>query len=134
MKRVDRNGLASWVAEVSAKLRRNIYDNGDYLSVGWHSVRVRTFYSFKKCGKCCAFGHTTKECKNSQCCAKCSGEHHRKDCDRNDNDVLCINCVKYNRSCKDRQHHVNSHHPSWWFNCPCNIYQCDLSEAREEPW
>lgn len=133
MRRITKFNTVTWVVEVPPHIRRAIYDNGDQLCLGWFSAFVRTFYSFKRCGRCYTYGHSTKDCKDNKFCGRCSSEgHDHVNCESDD--YKCVNCVRYNLTCKDPKDHVSPFHPAWSTHCPCFDFQCSLSLSKEEPW
>lgn len=131
-KRADRN-LCSWVVEVDPRTRKAIAENGDFLSIGWSSHKVRDFYSFRRCYKCWAYGHLAKQCKAEVVCPNCAATgHDSSQCTVRREEFQCINCLKYNRGCHTQESRVDPYHGARDRHCPFFRYQCQLADAHTQ--
>ena len=69
--------------------------------IGYYRFRIEEWENrVIQCFKCQEFGHKSPDCKKTQKCAKCSGEHSAKNCL---NLKKCVNC--------------GDEHPSWSKKC-----------------
>ena len=72
-----------------------------------------------QCYKCQEFGHSATRCNNNQICAKCSGNHHTRDC--TSAILKCNNCVR--RGFTETNHKTKDVHN-------CMVYKEEISRAR----
>lgn len=76
-------------------------------------------YNISRCKKCCAFGHTIKNCLNNKAiCSYCAGNHDSEMCNTKGN-KKCINCCISNDAKKTR---YNIYHHAHDFSI-CDIYK-----------
>ncbi|XP_023212218.1 uncharacterized protein LOC111615074 [Centruroides sculpturatus] len=123
--------LCAWVMELMPSCRRKLKDNGDIISIGWNSSKIRDFYNFKRCNKCFHYGHLGKECNAGIHCPDCSkAGHNARECECELHELQCINCEKYNKSCRREQDKVNTNHRARNRKCPDFKYQCEVAKAR----
>ena len=61
------------------------------------TYKVFEDYSLSRCRKCCAYGHTIKNCLNKFKCTYCAKEHNSESCGKKDN-IKCINCSLTNNN------------------------------------
>ena len=97
-----------YIIKCTPEIRKATYDAGDYVYTGYGRCKIRDAYHVLQCYNCQGFGHSSKECKNTQKCVKCGEEHRLRDCESEIR--KCTNCTKENRM--DTDHWANS------FNCP----------------
>lgn len=65
--------------------------------------RIDDYMVAKRCFKCSIFNHTHKECKGTEACPLCTGNHKLKACTTPKTEHKCINCQTYNRHHAENQ-------------------------------
>lgn len=86
------------------------------IKVGYLKVKVAPFIpSPLRCFQCQKFGHSSRNCKSSAKCAKCSEEAHEGDCTK---PSKCINC--------------EGKHPSFSKDCPQWKLEAQIQKIRVE--
>lgn len=106
------NNFKNIVAEVSPKLRKILLKTQVYIN--WQRVRVRDFISVLQCYKCYDFGHKSKDCRSTQICGYCAGDHEYKVC--KSNRKCCIVYVRANKNSSGEK--VREDHDTKSANCP----------------
>lgn len=124
-----------YIVEVTPELREYLRSHGDTLCFGWQSVKLRDFFSIRRCTNCWAFNHTRRNCtKTSPICPDCSVEGHTPGKCANIEDekfvYKCVNCVKYNSTCKNFTNRVNPNHSAKDRGCPVYQHQVRIEESR----
>jgi hypothetical protein len=109
-KRLTRN----LVIEVSALTRRKLSQKK--IKLGWIICGVGDYLVANRCFKCSKFNHRARECRGTEICPHCSGNHALKDCSALPEDYICINCHTYNTHHKDAK--VSYNHSSLDRKCP----------------
>ncbi|XP_030759177.1 uncharacterized protein LOC115884666 [Sitophilus oryzae] len=90
LKNVNNSDL---LVEVSPLLRKFLLSRG-FLWVSWKKSAVVDHLHILRCYNCCQFGHTSKNCKNTLVCWRCSASHQGKDCQCKEE--KCVNCHNHN--------------------------------------
>ena len=86
------------------------------IKVGYMRVKVTPFIpSPLRCFQCQRFGHSSRYCKNTAKCGKCSEEAHEGDCSKT---TKCINC--------------EGKHPSFSKDCPQWKLEAQIQKVRVE--
>ncbi|XP_023230410.1 uncharacterized protein LOC111630526 [Centruroides sculpturatus] len=126
----EENQERSWVAVISPELRRQLAEQNDKLFMGWSTRKIHDFYYYKRCSVCWRYGHTKATCSQNPHCSFCASEHHAsRECQAEPEDFHCINCLRYNASCRQPNHRVDPRHTAWSRTCPVYKYQVKLSIA-----
>lgn len=107
-------GYKDAVVEVSPKLRRLLCDK--LINIKWQRVQPRDYISIMQCYQCYDFGHKAAECKFTQKCGKCAGDHEFKKCTADK--ICCIICKRANEKVRDNQNKVNTEHDTKSKDCP----------------
>ena len=106
------------IIKCSPKIRKAIYDRGDYVYTATGRAKIFDRYYTKQCYKCQGFGHMSKDCKAIwQTCAKCGGEHKLSECTTVHE--WCTNC--------DRAGNTNNHRT---YSSKCPIYSEEIKKAQ----
>lgn len=80
-----------------------------------------------RCFNCNGFNHHSDKCKSGKIyCPRCSGEHSLKDCTVPNDNLKCINCIKFNE--KNRDGKLDISHAAWDYKCP--IYRQNVAEFK----
>ena len=106
------------IIKCSPKIRKAIYNRGDYIFTAVGRTKVIDRYHVRQCYKCQGFGHESNNCKNAQACARCGGEHRSSECESESE--KCVNCVKASN------HEID--HRSYSNICP--IYNEEIARIR----
>lgn len=110
--------IRNLVIEVGSKTRKKLLETR--LKVGWLICYAEDYLIVTRCFKCSRFGHRASVCKGELTCPRCTGNHSLKDCPVEDaSEFKCINCVNYNRYCKNQSVCVN--HSSMDTSCTSYI-------------
>lgn len=95
--------------------------------IGFNRCTVRRYVSIQRCFHCQLIGHTAKDCKNPEACAKCGQQHNAQDC--RSSRYNCVNCRQlvdyYNGDY--RRAGVHTQHPS--YDPQCSVYQRRKQDA-----
>lgn len=123
----------TWVIELSARARKEIKENNEFLCLGWQTVKIRDFHSFKRCNSCWAYGHLSKDCRTGPVCPCCAEAwHSERECRRATSEYQCVNCIRYNKTCKNKSNIVNHRHHVKDRHCPFYKHQCEISKLHTE--
>lgn len=119
------NGTTSLVfGECSPALFRKIMHTNK-LHVEWRRYTVIEDLSVPRCFKCQEFYHKHETCPNKQKCEFCAGEHHIKDCPKQNQ--KCINC----KSTNDRfKLNYNIDHKASDVECPSYQYLLNIVKSK----
>lgn len=104
-----------YVLEVSPEMRKIIF-NLRSIKIGWRSHRFADYLPVVRCHKCNNFGHFQKDCRSTQACGHCAGQHNSRDCKVNKSEHKCINCCRFNDNNKSGRR-VNINHSSFSEMC-----------------
>lgn len=102
------------IMEVSPKLRRLMC--GTPTNLNWQRVYARDHVSLLQCYRCYEYGHKSAECKDTQKCGYCAGEHEYKQC--KSETPICIVCKRANMLVKDPKSRVKTCHDARASECP----------------
>lgn len=90
--RTQRGTYQNIIIECPLELHTRLVDKKTLVfSIG--EARVWEHIEMLSCGKCCEYGHTSKNCKNESRCRKCTEKHETKTSTQ-DNIQRCVLCVK----------------------------------------
>ena len=88
------------VIEVSAAIRKAILAK-QRLYIQFQSIAVKDFLTIPKCRKCHDYGHVMKHCsKEEDTCGQCGENHSRNECQKKEEEGICIPCKLRRKSCK----------------------------------
>lgn len=95
------------------------------INVGWERCRVYDGTRVTQCFKCYGYNHRSSECRNSEICYKCHGQHKSSECQQ---EIIkkCINCVRANNVLKlnlNEEHYTNDR------NCP--VYENKMKMKKQ---
>nr|CAI5842853.1 unnamed protein product [Callosobruchus analis] len=110
------------VLEVPPLLRKRLVDRG-FAYFGWKRCSVGDNLYIVQCHKCMKFGHHQQNCRGSEVCSKCSGEHSVKKCVSDE--MKCVNCSMYNNKYKSK---LSTNHLATDNHCP--MYQNYVLQLR----
>lgn len=99
--------VCNWVLECSSKIREELLER-ERLYVEYSTCRVKDFLAVPRCFKCQGYGHLVKHCKKlgGDICPHCGVEGHSyRDCPREKEDPICVNCKAAK---KDHKHRVGT--------------------------
>lgn len=98
----------NWIIEASARDCRNL-KRLKTIQIYIDKVRIEFYIRVLRCTNCQALNdHPTSKCTYQTVCAKCTGLHPTKDCDKNF--INCINCQRYQ--------YDETNHEAYSLNCP----------------
>lgn len=86
------------------------------------SCKVYDELHILRCYKCCAYGHNSKNCRNTEICHICGEEHSRSNKCK-DETIRCINCISYNK------HHdtkLQTNHTA------SDVNQCSVYKSKKD--
>lgn len=83
------------------------------INFDWNRCKVFDAINVKRCFKCCSYSHLASECKSSNICFKCAGNHVSSNC--TENFEKCVNCDIHNRNLKTN---IDVNHNAMSLNCP----------------
>jgi len=101
------------VIEVNSHTRKKLIQNK--VKLGWINYSIEDYLVATRCFRCSRFNHGMKDCRRTETCPICAGNHNLKDCKAQPVDFKCMNCLTYN-------HHKNTkikeNHASLDRKCP----------------
>lgn len=121
-KRNAENGF-SLICEVDASTFERVMRKGK-LDIDLVRCRVYETIELLRCFKCCAYGHKSGDCRNTQRCAKCAENHDIKNC--TSDQEFCANCILSNR---ERKTEFDVDHSSWSVDCPFYLKKVEVSRS-----
>ena len=83
----------------------------------WSMCKVENVIVVTRCMRCLAFGHTSKYCQNEQKSSICAGNHHWKNCDKQQY-TCCSNCLRANTYIHDNAKKLNTINSVFHKECP----------------
>ena len=66
------------VAEVGSQTRKKLIHNK--VKLGWINCNIEDYLVATRCFKCSRFNHKMRDCRGSETCPLCAGNHNLKDC------------------------------------------------------
>jgi hypothetical protein len=102
------------VIEVNSQTRKKLIHNR--VKLGWVNCRIEDYLSATRCFKCSRFNHRMRDCRGTETCALCTGNHNLKECKAQPAEYKCINCRTYNHHNKNTK--TNENHSSLDRKCP----------------
>ena len=99
---------------------REIWEHGEILYTSYGRNKVFDSYRVYQCYNCQGFNHNARECRNTQVCAKCGGNHRLAECESATE--KCVNCEKKGNS--DTNHRTNG--------AKCPIYKEEVSRVKNK--
>jgi hypothetical protein len=102
------------VIEVNSQTRKKLIHNK--VKLGWINCRIEDYLTATRCFRCSRFNHRTRDCRGTETCPLCAGNHSMKDCTAQPADYKCINCLTYNHHNKNTK--TNEKHSSLDKKCP----------------
>ena len=88
------------VIEVSSQTRKKLIHNK--VKLGWINCNIEDYLVATRCFRCSRFNHRMRDCRGTETCPLCAGNHNLKDCKAQPADFKCINCRTYNH------HNINT--------------------------
>lgn len=99
------------VVEVNGAAYKQLMEMGK-LRLPWRECKVFEHLYLVRCYKCCGFLHKSSECKKSQKCSNCSGQHKFAEC--KSKIICCVNCKDSNNKYKTK---LDTKHNAWSKEC-----------------
>lgn len=112
------------VVELSSESFNKLMAN-PVLKLPWRECRVFEHLHVERCFKCCGFFNKSTNCKQTQKCSRCDGQHKFSECKAKK--MCCTNCKQANAKFKmnlDTNHHA--------FNNQCPIFQRRLVSVKNK--
>lgn len=124
----DKSAYYSAIIEINAEGFDKLMKK-ERVSIGWNRCRVYDCLNVKRCYKCLGFNHKSTECKLSDVCARCLGNHKRNEkCREHEagNDQ-CVNCIRAN---KKLSLNMDIKHNSLSRECPVYVRMLQIEKQR----
>jgi hypothetical protein len=102
------------VIEVNSHTRKKLIQNN--VKLAWINCSVVDYLVPTRCFKCSWFNHRMKDCRGTETCPLCAGNHNLKDCKAHPVDHKCIKRRRYNHNNKNTK--TNENHTSLDRKCP----------------
>jgi hypothetical protein len=102
------------VIEVNSHTRKKLIQNK--VKLGWINCSIEDYLVATRCFRCSRFNHRMRDCRGTETCPLCAGNHNLKDCKAQPADFKCINCLTYNHHNKNTK--INENHSSLDRKCP----------------
>ena len=102
------------VIEVNSQTRKKLIHNK--VKLGWINCSIEDYLVATRCFRCSRFNHRMRDCRGTETCPLCAGNHSLKDCKAQPADFKCINCRTYNHHNKNTK--INENHSSLDRKCP----------------
>lgn len=122
----DRVGTKFAILEATPNTWRNIVESGR-IYIGNAACIAKEKITVMQCYNCYRFGHRARDCRNSETCGKCAGEHQTKNCQNNR--VKCTNCSWHNSLRKNVNHKHDENHMATSFSCPRYIAATNKAQS-----
>ena len=106
-----------FIIKCTPEIRKWIYDRGDFLYTLFSRNKIYNRYHVYQCYRCLEFGHTQENCKKSQKCFKCAGNHKGSECESTVKE--CLNCKSDGKPC--------DHYAS---DTKCPIFCSEMTKIR----
>lgn len=97
------------------------------LKIGWGLCKVLDHIDLSRCFKCNGYNHKATNCKNKTSCGYCAEDHQLEECETDDDNLVCINCIKANEKWNMN---LESNHSV--FDPCCAVYKRKAEEARKQ--
>lgn len=92
------------IIEVTAAVRQLLQLNAKgKLFIAWETVDWKDHFFTMRCFKCLGTGHSHKECRNTEKCAKCGENHPTKECGNHGADAEHCHLCKSNHNATDEE-------------------------------
>jgi len=102
------------VIEVNSHTRKKLIHNK--VKLGWIICSIEDYFVATRCFRCSRFNHRMRDCRGTETCPLCAGNHNLKDCKAQPAEFKCINCRTYNHHNKNTK--INENHSSLDRKCP----------------
>ena len=102
------------IIEVSSHTRKKLLHNK--VKLGRLICSIEDYLVATRCFKCSRFNHRLRDCRGTETCPLCAGNHKLKDCIAQPADFKCVNCQTYNLHNKNGK--INGNHSSLDRKCP----------------
>lgn len=121
-----RSNTKAMIFQVHPKQWKILIDIG-YLNVSWHRLKIVNCVPVKRCYRCQAFGHTSKNCGPRKVqCSYCAGNHDLKTCTSQSETGRCANCCRHN---SELGTNYNVNHPA--SSHTCNVYKSFRAKSEQ---
>jgi hypothetical protein len=101
----------SIVIEVNSQTRKKLIHNKNKL--GWINCSIEDYLTATRCFRCSRFNYIMRDCRGTETCPLCGGNHSMKECTAQAADYKCINCRTYNHHNKTQKQTKTTPH---WTN------------------
>jgi len=102
------------VIEVNSHTRKKLIHNK--VKLGWIICSIEDYLVATRCFRCSRYNHRMRDCRGTETCPLCAGNHNLKDCKAQPAEFKCINCRMYNHHNKNAE--LNENHSSLDRKCP----------------